>query len=199
MDCLCNPSLLNNLHISLHPPSRFSSAACNLGFQSQRRASHLSSPHDDLAEKEYRTMSQYTASIPSDGQVRPKIQTVLGDFLNTTNRPDTHERYIDMFTKDAKITMGVNDFNGRNDNNWPNDSIGSNAGTESFDQKSKTSGMACGLRSPAVPTTQKRCLHSVRAPTILWRMARWNSNPKMGEKGRRTGELIVILPKLKGS
>lgn len=60
-------------------------------------------------------MSQYTSSIPSDGQVRPKIQTVLEDFLNTTNSPDTHERYIDMFTKDAKITIGVNDFNGRND------------------------------------------------------------------------------------
>lgn len=58
-------------------------------------------------------MSQYTASVPSGGQVRPEIQTFFEEFYKVTDKPDAHERYIDMFTNDAKIFMGVNEFNGR--------------------------------------------------------------------------------------
>jgi hypothetical protein len=58
-------------------------------------------------------MSQYTASVPSGGQVRPEIQTFFEEFYKVTDDPDAHERYIEMFTNDAKIFMGVNEFSGR--------------------------------------------------------------------------------------
>jgi hypothetical protein len=58
-------------------------------------------------------MSQYTASVPSGGQVRPEIRTFFEEFYRVTDDPDAHERYIGMFTNDAKIYMGVNEFGGR--------------------------------------------------------------------------------------
>ncbi len=58
-------------------------------------------------------MSQYTASVPPGGQVRPEIQAFFEELYKVTDNPETHEQYIDMFTSDAKILMGVNEFNGR--------------------------------------------------------------------------------------
>jgi hypothetical protein len=43
-----------------------------------------------------RIMSQYTASVPSGGQVRPEIRTFFEEFYKVTDDPDAHERYIDM-------------------------------------------------------------------------------------------------------
>lgn len=92
-------------------------------------------------------MSQYTASVPPGGQVRPEIQAFYEEFYKVTDTPDAHERYIDMFTSDAKIIMGVNEFNGQNGIclAFPL------ARTKLFDanrhdQKSPNSGMACGRK-----------------------------------------------------
>jgi hypothetical protein len=61
-------------------------------------------------------MSQYTASVPSGGQVRPEIRTFFEEFYKATDDADAHERYIGMFTNDAKVFMGVNEFHCRDCN-----------------------------------------------------------------------------------
>jgi hypothetical protein len=58
-------------------------------------------------------MSQYIASVPQGGQVRSEIQTFFEEFYKVTDNPVAHDRYVDMFTNDAKIFMGVNEFTGR--------------------------------------------------------------------------------------
>lgn len=92
-------------------------------------------------------MSKYTASVPPGGQVRPEIQTFFEEFYKITDSPDDHERYINMFTTDAKYLMGVNEFNGLNGMCL----TGSMPQTRLFDanrhdQKSPNSGMACGRK-----------------------------------------------------
>lgn len=58
-------------------------------------------------------MSQYKASVPADGQVKPEIQSYFEEFYRISDTADGHERYADMFTKDAKLIMGPNEANGR--------------------------------------------------------------------------------------
>lgn len=58
-------------------------------------------------------MSQYTAAVPSDGQVKPEIKTFFEDFYKISDTPNDHEKYAECFTKDAKLIMGPNEANGR--------------------------------------------------------------------------------------
>lgn len=58
-------------------------------------------------------MSQYQASIPSDGQVKPEIQSFFEKFYEISDTPDAHQKYSEQFTKDAKLIMGPTESNGR--------------------------------------------------------------------------------------
>jgi hypothetical protein len=63
-------------------------------------------------------MSQYTASVPSDGQVKPEIRSFFEEFYKVSDTPDALEKYADQFTKGGKLIMGPNEVNGR-DGTWP--------------------------------------------------------------------------------
>lgn len=58
-------------------------------------------------------MGQYTASIPSDGQVRLEIKDFFEKFYEVSDNPETHEKYSEQFTKNGKLIMGPNESNGR--------------------------------------------------------------------------------------
>lgn len=58
-------------------------------------------------------MSQYTASTPGDGQVRPEIKSFFEKFFEISDTPSVHEQYSEQFTKDGKLVMGPNEANGR--------------------------------------------------------------------------------------
>lgn len=58
-------------------------------------------------------MSQYTASTPGDGAVKPEIQAYFEKFYEISDTPDAHKIYSEQFTKDAKLIMGPNEANGR--------------------------------------------------------------------------------------
>ena len=61
-------------------------------------------------------MSQYTASIPSDGQVKPEIQNFFERFYEVSDTPDAHQKYSELFTKNARLIMGPAESNGRSGN-----------------------------------------------------------------------------------
>ena len=58
-------------------------------------------------------MSQYTASTPGDGQVRPEIKSFFEKFYEISDDPSDHEIYAKQFTKNGKLIMGPNEVNGR--------------------------------------------------------------------------------------
>lgn len=58
-------------------------------------------------------MSQYAASVPADGSVKPEIKSYYERFYEVSDTPDAHSRYADMFTKDGKLIMASNEANGR--------------------------------------------------------------------------------------
>lgn len=58
-------------------------------------------------------MSQYSASVPSDGQVKPTIRSFFERFYEISDNPSGHEHYADMFTSDGKLIMGSNEVSGR--------------------------------------------------------------------------------------
>ena len=58
-------------------------------------------------------MSQYTASTPEDGQVRPEIRSFFEKFYEVSDTPSDHELYAKQFTKNGKLIMGPNESNGR--------------------------------------------------------------------------------------
>jgi hypothetical protein len=58
-------------------------------------------------------MSQYSASVPSDGAVKPEIKTYFEKFYAISDTPDGHERYADFFTTDATLIMASNKVQGR--------------------------------------------------------------------------------------
>lgn len=81
------------------------------GFQSRNRLaskSHLYSLYAISLK-----MSQYVASVPSDGQVKPEIQHYYERFYRVSDTPEDHEAYADMFTSDAKLVMGPNVAQGK--------------------------------------------------------------------------------------
>lgn len=57
-------------------------------------------------------MSQYTASIPSDGQVRPEIQSFFSTFFKISDTPGDHAAYANSFTKNGTLIMGPNETSG---------------------------------------------------------------------------------------
>ena len=58
-------------------------------------------------------MSQYTASVPSDGQVKPEIRSFFEKFYEISDTPNAHEKYAEQLTKDGQLIMGPNESNGR--------------------------------------------------------------------------------------
>ena len=58
-------------------------------------------------------MSQYIASVPSDGQVKPEIVRFYESFYKISDTADGHENYADQFTEDAKLIMASNETSGR--------------------------------------------------------------------------------------
>lgn len=66
-----------------------------------------------------RKMSQYIASVPEDGQVRPEIRSFFEEFYKISDTPDTHEKYADHFTKGGRLIMGPNEANGRDGMSLP--------------------------------------------------------------------------------
>lgn len=58
-------------------------------------------------------MSQYSASVPSDNQVKPAIASFFEKFYQISDQPTSHEEYADQFTNNAKLIMGSNEVNGR--------------------------------------------------------------------------------------
>jgi hypothetical protein len=57
-------------------------------------------------------MSQYTASVPSDGQVRPEIVSFYENFYKISDTADGHERYAKQFTQNGKLVMASNETSG---------------------------------------------------------------------------------------
>ena len=72
----------------------------------------LNPPDPDLFVK-VAPMGQYTASVPSDGQVRPEIKEFFEKFYEASDDPTEHEKYSEQFTKKGKLIMGPNESNGR--------------------------------------------------------------------------------------
>lgn len=58
-------------------------------------------------------MSQYTASVPDDGQVKPEIRSYFERFYEVSDTPDAHEKYAEQYTKDATLIMGPSEVKGR--------------------------------------------------------------------------------------
>jgi hypothetical protein len=58
-------------------------------------------------------MSQYTALVPDDGQVKPEIRSFFEEFYKRSDTPGDHERYAQSFAKSGKLIMGPNEANGR--------------------------------------------------------------------------------------
>jgi hypothetical protein len=58
-------------------------------------------------------MSQYTAAVPDDGQVKPEIRSFFEEFYKRSDTPGDHERYAQSFAKSGKLIMGPNEANGR--------------------------------------------------------------------------------------
>lgn len=58
-------------------------------------------------------MSQYSASVPSDGQVNPSVKSFFERFYEVSDNPTGHEQYADMFTSNARLIMGLNEVSGR--------------------------------------------------------------------------------------
>ncbi len=57
-------------------------------------------------------MSQYTASIPPDGQVKPEIREFLEKFYAISDDPSANEQHARSLTKDGKLIMGPTEVNG---------------------------------------------------------------------------------------
>lgn len=58
-------------------------------------------------------MSQYSAAVPEDGQVRPDIKAFFERFYHVSDQPEGHEQYADMFTKNGQLIMASNSVAGR--------------------------------------------------------------------------------------
>lgn len=58
-------------------------------------------------------MSQYQASVPGDGLVKPEIRSYFEQFYKTSDTPDAHDAYAASFTKGAKLVMASNVAEGR--------------------------------------------------------------------------------------
>lgn len=56
-------------------------------------------------------MSQYIASLPSDG--RKDVQAYFENFYKVSDNPEAHEEYSKLFTENAKVILGPNTANGR--------------------------------------------------------------------------------------
>jgi len=57
-------------------------------------------------------MSQYSASVPGDGQVRPEIKEYFEKFYKLSDTSGAHEDYANCFTKNGKLIMGPNETSG---------------------------------------------------------------------------------------
>lgn len=62
-------------------------------------------------------MSQYTASVPSDGQVREEIKTFVEKFFAVSDSPGAHDEYANCFTKNGTLIMGPAETSGH-DGEW---------------------------------------------------------------------------------
>lgn len=58
-------------------------------------------------------MSQYTASVPGDGQVREEIKAFFEKFYQVSDSPSAHDEYATFFTKNGVLIMGPNETSGR--------------------------------------------------------------------------------------
>lgn len=58
-------------------------------------------------------MSQYSASVPSDGAVKPEIKSFFEKFYQISDTPEGHENYADMFTENGTLIMASNKVQGR--------------------------------------------------------------------------------------
>lgn len=57
-------------------------------------------------------MGQYTASVPSDGTVKPEIKDFFERFYAVSDDPEAHEEYSKQFTDNGILIMGPNESNG---------------------------------------------------------------------------------------
>ena len=58
-------------------------------------------------------MEQYNATVPSDGSLKPGIQSFFESFYAVSDTPDAHQQYADFFTSDAKLIMASKETTGR--------------------------------------------------------------------------------------
>lgn len=58
-------------------------------------------------------MSQYTADVPADGQVRDEIKTFFEKFYACSDSSTAHEEYATFFTKNGALIMGPTEVTGR--------------------------------------------------------------------------------------
>lgn len=96
-------------------------------------------------------MSQYSAAVPSDGQVRPEIKEFFERFYAVSDTSDGHEKYADMFTKDAKLIMASNGVTGREGESTPTHVPSSQDINKR--QTSSRCATVCGRRSPSALTS----------------------------------------------
>lgn len=58
-------------------------------------------------------MSQYIASVPDDGTLKPGIASFFENFYAISDTPTGHELYADQFTGDATLIMASKAAKGR--------------------------------------------------------------------------------------
>lgn len=66
-----------------------------------------------FTDSQAKIMSQYSAAVPNDGQVRPEIKSFFERFYEISDSPEGHEQYADMFTNSGQLIMGPNAVSGR--------------------------------------------------------------------------------------
>jgi len=58
-------------------------------------------------------MSQYRADVPASNLVKPEIRDYYEHFYAVSDTPDAHQKYAELYTKNAKLIMASNEANGR--------------------------------------------------------------------------------------
>lgn len=58
-------------------------------------------------------MSQYTASVPSDGSVKPEVLSFFESFYRISDTANAHEDYANQFTADGNLIMIADNVKGR--------------------------------------------------------------------------------------
>lgn len=95
----------------------------------------------------------YKSDYPSDLTTDPEIVQFFEDFYKTSDTPGAHDKYVDLFTKDAQFVLASKRSVGHDGRKFRPTQMEISL---SIMQKSQRQGMACGLLSPPENTRSPR-------------------------------------------